>query len=343
MSVASEAARSSSWDGLRESARRWFGPSDRTPSHALRVLSVLTALNTYAVIVMGGVVRTTGSGLGCDAPGDNGWPLCQGRLLPPLQQTAIIEFTHRWLAATLSFLLVALIATAVLRYRHLRTLLIAVGAVSALLVVQITLGQLTVQYKLPGSIVMVHLANAELLLGAVILVCLVAFGATRRTAALTPASRSAIRWMTAAAVGVYGLVLSGAFVVANGAGYACSSWPLCGNGFQLDAGQTAQYNVFHRWVAGAVGVLLVVALVRVLRAVGGRPGVRLAAVAAGLALAAQVAAGAILVESRLPVWTRSVHEALASALWAAVILVALLVRAQLANAPARRGSIEVVA
>jgi heme A synthase len=334
MSVASTTeARGASRDGLRDVARRAFGPSDRTPSRGLRVLTVLTALNTYAVIVMGGVVRTTGSGLGCDAPGDNGWPLCRGQLLPPLDQTAIIEFTHRWLAATMSFLLIALIATAVLRYRHMRSLLVAVGAMTVLLVVQITLGQLTVQYKLPGSIVMVHLANAELLLGAVIVTCLIAFGAALAPAA-SEAARKARAWMAVAAAGVYGLVLSGAFIVANGAGYACDGWPLCGNGFQLDSGQLAQYNVFHRWVAGAVGILLAVAVVRVVRAYRGRRDVRIAGLAAGVALVAQAVAGAVLVESRLPVWTRSVHEALASALWAAVILVALLVRVKLAATPA---------
>ena len=329
MSVASrtEAGRRTSWGGLQEGVRRAFGPSDRGPGRGLRVLAVLTALSAYGAIVMGGIVRTTGSGLGCDAPGDNGWPLCQGRLLPPLQETAIIEFIHRWMAATLSFLLVALVATVVTRYRHVPALVAGVAVVTVLTIVQIVLGAITVYAKLPGSIVMAHLANAELLLGAVIVTCLVAFGATR--AAVAPARRAAVLWMSAAAVGVYGLVLSGAFVVSRGAGYACDGWPLCGNGFQLDSSQSAQYNVFHRWVAGVVGVLLVVALVRVVRAHADRAGVRVASALAAVALAAQVVAGAVLVESRLPAWTRSVHEALASALWAAVILVALLVRVEI--------------
>ena len=302
---------------------RWFGPGDRTPSRGVRVLAVLTAINTYAIIVMGGIVRTTGSGLGCDAPGDNGWPLCQGRLLPPWEQHAVIEFTHRWLAATMSVLLIAFVATAWLRYRHLRRFAIGATATVALLIVQITLGQLTVQYKLPGSVVMVHLANAELLLGVLIWTVLQLFDLPALR--LGPQAATAARRMAIAAAATYALVLSGAFVVAQGAGYACNGWPLCGGGFALSSDQLATYNLGHRVIAGAVTVLLGWGVIAAVRAQRGDRRVQITARLVGLLLLAQVAAGALVVELRLPAGMRSVHEALASALWAVTVLLALLV------------------
>src|SRR5437588_6165473 len=152
MTIASPPAERAAASSRGAAPARWFGPSDRTPSRGLRVLAVLTAINTYAIIVMGGIVRTTGSGEGCDAPGDNGWPLCQGRLLPPWQQHAVIEFTHRWLVASMTVLLIAFSATALLRYRHRRRLVAGVLAVAVLLIIQIALGAITIQYHLSGSI-----------------------------------------------------------------------------------------------------------------------------------------------------------------------------------------------
>src|SRR5256885_2622851 len=66
-----------------------------------RALSVATAVATYALVVLGGVVRVSGSGLGCPD-----WPLCHGRLLPPLDLHSIIEYSHRTTASLASTLIV---------------------------------------------------------------------------------------------------------------------------------------------------------------------------------------------------------------------------------------------
>src|SRR5260370_21773402 len=58
-------------------------------------LAWTAATGTYLLIVLGAVVRITGSGLGC---GEH-WPLCNGRLLPPLDLPTLIEYAHRLVAA----------------------------------------------------------------------------------------------------------------------------------------------------------------------------------------------------------------------------------------------------
>src|SRR2546426_11354247 len=67
-------------------------------------LAWTAATFTYLLIILGAIVRITGSGLGC---GDH-WPLCNGKLLPPLDVPTLIEYGHRLAAAAVSVLVAAL-------------------------------------------------------------------------------------------------------------------------------------------------------------------------------------------------------------------------------------------
>jgi heme A synthase len=292
-----------------------------TPSRALRRLTALTAVATYLLIVMGGVVRVTGSGLGC---GDKDqWPLCHGGLLPPLQQTALIEFTHRWVAAVATALVISLALVVWARYRHVRRLVVGVSVVVVLFIVQIVLGAITVEFNLPSGVIMIHLANALLLLGALVWMAVITATAGSQRSRPSPATARVALW---AMVATYVLALSGALVVDQGAGAACAGWPLCGNGFQLSSGQYADINLLHRLVAGIVVLLLGYSMMRLRRARPGDRALHRATVAVTLLIVAQVAAGALVVDLHLPAAVRAIHLALASALWACVVITAAIAR-----------------
>jgi cytochrome c oxidase assembly protein subunit 15 len=276
---------------------------------------------TYLLVVMGGVVRVSGSGLGCGEKDQ--WPLCHGSLLPPLEQTALIEFTHRWLAFIAAVLLFTLAGWVWFRYRHVRWLAIGAVVIVALYILQIVLGAVTVFFNLPSGVIMIHLANALLLLGALVWIAVTTAmaGSTR--------SRPALGTLRLAAIAVgatYLLALSGALVVDQGAGAACAGWPLCGNGFQFTSGQYAEINLLHRLVAGVVVVLLGYSMMRMRRARPGDRALRVATLSVTLLIVAQVAAGAVLVDTRLPAAVRGIHLALASGLWACVVMSAVLTR-----------------
>jgi heme A synthase len=291
------------------------------PSRAFRRLTTLTALATYLLIVAGGVVRVTGSGLGC---GDKDqWPFCRGQWLPPLEQTALIEFTHRWVAAVATFLVVLLAAWVWLRYRQVRRLAVGASVVVLLFILQIALGAITVEYNLPSGVIMIHLANALLLLGALTWIAVIT--ATAGTERPRP-MHSATRLAGIAAGATYVLALSGALVVDQGAGYACAGWPLCGNGFQLSSGQLADVNLLHRLVAGVVVVLLAYSMTRLRRALPGDRALRRATLAVAVLVVAQVTAGALVVDLRLPAGVRALHLALASGLWACVVVTTVIAR-----------------
>src|SRR2546421_9707509 len=106
---------------------------------AFRGLSVATAVVTYALVVLGGVVRVSGPGWGCPD-----WPLCHGRLLPPLETGAIIEYTHRLVGALASPLILMSCAVAWLSRRHQRSIALPAILVPVLLLFQIGLGGVVV-------------------------------------------------------------------------------------------------------------------------------------------------------------------------------------------------------
>src|SRR3989475_180187 len=71
-------------------------------------LAWTAATFTYLLIILGAIVRITGSGRGGGEPG----PLCNGKLLPPLDLPTMIEYGHRLAAAAVSGLVTALAAYA---------------------------------------------------------------------------------------------------------------------------------------------------------------------------------------------------------------------------------------
>jgi heme A synthase len=292
-----------------------------SPSRAFRRWTVATAVATYLLIVMGGVVRVTGSGLGCGQKDQ--WPLCRGGLLPPLDQTALIEFTHRWLAVIAAVLLFTLAAWVWLRYRKVRWLSIGAGVIVGLYILQIVLGAITVFFNLPNGVVMIHLANALLLLGALVWI---AVSTAMAGSSRTRPSLGTVRLASVAAGATYLLALSGALVVDQGAGGACPGWPLCGNGFQFTSGQYAEINLLHRLVAGVVVLLLGYSMMRLRRSRSGDRPLRLATLSVTFLIVAQVIAGALVVDLHLPPAARAVHLALASALWACVVMTGVLAR-----------------
>jgi heme A synthase len=295
------------------------------PTRAFRRTAVAALISTYLLIVMGGVVRVSGSGKGCGVTGQD-WPLCHGGFVPPADAQTLIEFSHRMLALISTTLVVVLTVWAWRSYRHLPRVVRATSVVVGLLVVQIVLGGITVEMNLPGGIVLAHLANALLLLGVLIAAVVAIHAPSGGVPSLSDVQRRAAKQMAWAAAATYALVLSGGVVVANGAGYACSGWPLCGNGFQVDSSHYASINLFHRIVAGVVAVFLGWSVARVIRAYRGVKPVRMAAMAVNVVLLLQIVAGAVVVETRLPGYARGIHLALASLLWACAALLALLAR-----------------
>ena len=254
------------------------------------LLAWSAAACTYLLIVLGAVVRITGSGLGC---GDH-WPLCNGHLFPPLNDIGtVIEWSHRLVAALVSVLVVGLAAYA-WNLRHAGMTSRAPFTALALLVIQVLLGAVTVKLELPPWTVILHLGTAMLLLATLLVI------ARDRPLVLSPLVDLA-----------FVTVLLGALTANLGAAAACTGFPLCNGQVWPSGGGLAAVQWVHRLFAyGLTGYVVWWA------ARSRRP----AAWRVVVLVVLQVSVGAATVLLGLPPALQATHVAVGAAVWAGAVL-----------------------
>ena len=280
-----------------------------------RYLTLATLLGTFALIVLGGVVRITDSGLGCPD-----WPLCHGKIIPPFDVATLIEYSHRLVAATLGLLVLATLVVAWRCYRS-RAWIFWPALVGLVLVIgQSVLGGAAVLTELETYVVMIHMAMAQALLACFVLISIDAWRgfsvAGRRLdgQVLLPA---------VAALGILLLILSGSYVALTGAAGACNQWPLCQGGKLWVVSELPLIHVAHRIASIIALALLGVAAWTAFRPPS-RPDIRLMTLLALTLFAAQVLVGALTVWWGLPTALRALHVALATLTWAALVAATLI-------------------
>ena len=136
-----------------------------TPDAYRRVTLLATAALGF-IMVTGGAVRLTGSGLGCPD-----WPNCDdGRLVAPLEFQPMVEFVNRCVTGLVSIAIVLAVLGSLRRRPRRKDLVwLSVGLVGGV-VAQIILGRFTVKYDLDPRFVMSHfLLSIVMLANAVVL------------------------------------------------------------------------------------------------------------------------------------------------------------------------------
>ena len=136
------------------------------PSPRYRQLALATLLLTFLLIVIGGIVRVSDSGLGC-GPADSGfhgWPFCNGDVVPGIDLNSIIEYTHRVVASVVGLMTLALAVIAWRNYREHRALVRVSIAGFVLVAAQGALGGIVVEENLEEELVAAHLGLAMLFL-----------------------------------------------------------------------------------------------------------------------------------------------------------------------------------
>ena len=181
-----------------------------TAWRATRAILVANVVVQVGIVVTGGLVRLTGSGLGCPT-----WPECvPGSYTPVVEQAegfhSLIEFGNRLLTFVVGVVaLAAFVAVWRLGRRHLRPL----GAVPLVgVVLQAGLGGVTVLTSLHPATVAAHFLLSMVLVAASTLLLLRVRGGVGPAVPVVPAPVRTLAWMTAAvavAVLVVGTLVTG--------------------------------------------------------------------------------------------------------------------------------------
>ena len=244
-------------------------------------LAVATTVATFALIVLGGVVFNTDSSLACPD-----WPKCYGEWMPKMVGGVLYEHSHRILGAFIGLCSLTLVFL-LWKTEPGRPSLRRVGVALPLLVItQGVLGGLVVIWKLPMLVRAGHLATSMIVLLTLVYLCRALWLRSRAAAieippAPAPAMRLAFPLLAITAALVYLQLILGALVRHTNSS-AAAGWGLAGSMIGIDPlsgtyalwprDEAAQLNVFHRYVALAVAMVVILCCARCWALLRGRLG-----------------------------------------------------------------------
>ncbi|MEV4630915.1 COX15/CtaA family protein [Micromonospora sp. NPDC049523] len=288
----------------------------------LRRLALASVVANVGIVVTGGAVRLTGSGLGCPT-----WPRCTDEsytTTPALGINGAIEFGNRTLTGVVGLIALAGLVAALLYRPRRRSLVLLAGAVLLGIAAQAVIGGITVRMHLNPGVVGVHFIVSMLLL-------LSTYAFWRRVseddgpARLTvPRPARTLAWLTTAVSGA--VIVVGVLVTGSGphAGDAAAAR----NGLDSQAISQFHADVVFLLVGLTVGLLLA------LRAAGA-PAVAVRATAVLLAVElAQGLIGVVQYLTNLPALLVGAHMLGACLVWLATLSVLWATRERLPAVPA---------
>jgi cytochrome c oxidase assembly protein subunit 15 len=266
------------------------------------------------LIALGGIVCATESSTGCPD-----WPGCYGRIVPPLQVNAIIEYIHRLVAALTTPLILAAAWVSWRRARTIRWLTRPLLVAIPFLLAVIVFGAFAVLTGLPTLVAALDLASALITLALIVTAAVVAY--TRHADPVLADHFSAPGDLTRLSLtmlaATFVLYVSGVLVAGRGSLTRCVGWPF----WRILPDDVAGWpQVARLGLAAAIALMIAVLVVRAWRDRPASVSRRWAATLAGLAFAAEMAVGVIMLTSGSTMLLLMLYVAAGTLLYAALVV-----------------------
>jgi cytochrome c oxidase assembly protein subunit 15 len=307
-----------------------------SPSSFSRAAWILLAY-TLGVIVFGAWVRITGSGAGCGQH----WPTCHGEVVHrPESIETVIEMTHRMTSGLCLLAAGVFVAWAFKRFDRRHPARAGSLIAFVFLLVEALLGAGLVLLGLVADddsvaravLMAVHLTNTCILMGGLAVAAWT--GVAGRPRPQRP--RGKLAWLLGATlIAVLAVSMSGAVTALGDTLFPVAADGTVREHLASDQSITAHFlarmRIVHPLLAAGVGLYLLWFSIALPGMPDGEPTVRrLGNLVAGLVLA-QLCAGVVNIMLSAPGWMQLVHLALATCLWTALVVLALV-----GSSPAQR-------
>lgn len=284
------------------------------------ILPIICLILGFFQVTLGGIVRVTESGLGCPSTGTaiSEWPLCGGEVIPSFEYHVLIEYSHRLSGSILGIFIIILLITA-LRSNFYDRFTKQIAALTFILVVAAgILGGVVVLTELEWWIRLIHLSIAEVILAClVIIIWKIAYLSKSPVNIVESLTKSWTVKLSILALVIFGVLLSGSWVVGIGATAVCTTWPFCGG----KTGYPYDIHMLHRYLSGfALLYLTYISLSLITKYANGFFIKKSVQSALGL-IGVQIILGALMVWGEFTPTLKGIHLSVATLVWIATVFV----------------------
>lgn len=290
----------------------------------LKRLAVASTIIMLAVLIGGALVTKTDSGMGCG----RSWPFCNGEIIPSvITKELVIEFAHRFVSGAAGILVLWLSVWSWKAIGHKReTKFLAILSVF-FLILQALIGAAAVMWGQSDFVLALHFGISLISFSAVLLLTLLIFEVDQKFEAdrlkLDPRMKKHIIGVTLYS---YIVVYTGALVRHTNASLVCKDWPLCVNSvWGLPSNMYEWVQMGHRLAAGLIFIWIGYITYIAVKNYRHQRVLYYGWIIAFVLVSLQVAAGALVVLTKLNIYVALAHALFISCLFGLLTYFVLLV------------------